>query len=138
MEGQTIFMLARWLTCGIWIGAGIYKAFHAKQTIEEMRHNGVPFAKYLLAPVIVLELGGSILLITNTYVWAVALIWIAFILVSTPFYHFKFYTPDGQFVFPQMVQTTKNLSIIGGLLCLMLLDPSKPASLVTGLTLLLQ
>ena len=127
METQTIFALARFLTCGVWIGAGIYKAFHYRQTIGEMTHNGVPFARFFLIPVLVLELAGSFLLIFNAYVWAVALVWIAFILVATPFYHFGWYAPDGKFVFPQMVQTTKNLSIIGGLLCLILLDPSTPA-----------
>ncbi len=133
MEAQTVFTLARWLTCGIWAGAGLYKAFHYRQTIGEMTHNGVPFAKFLLIPVLVLELAGSVLLIANSHVWAVAVAWIAFILVATPFYHFGWYTPDRKFVFPQMVQTTKNLSIMGGLLCLILLDPSTPAYIVSGL-----
>ena len=133
MEAQTIFMLARWLTCGVWIGAGLYKAFHYRQTIGEMTHNGIPFAQFLLIPVLVLEMVGGLLLIVNAFVWAVAVAWIAFLIVATPFYHFGWYTNDGKFVFPQMVQTTKNLSMMGGLLCLILLDPSTPAYLVSGI-----
>ncbi len=133
MEAQTIFSLARWLTCGVWIGAGIYKAFHYRQTIGEMTHNGIPFAQLLLIPVLVLEMFGSLFLIANTYVWAVAAAWIAFLILATPFYHFGWYTKDRKFVFPQMVQTTKNLSMMGGLLCLILLDPSTPAYLVSNI-----
>ncbi len=133
MEAQIIFSLARWLTCGVWIGAGIYKAFHYRQTIGEMTHNGIPFAQFLLIPVLVLEMAGSLLLIANFYVWAVAVAWIAFLILATPFYHFGWYTKDGKFVFPQMVQTTKNLSMMGGLLCLILLDPSTPAYLVSNI-----
>lgn len=134
MNEQTIFTLARFLTCGIWVGAGIYKVFHYRQTLQEMAHNAVPLAQLFLLPVLMLELIGSLMLATNTYVWAVALLWIAFILVATPFYHMRFYTPEGEFVFPQMVQTTKNISIVGGLLCLILLDPTTPTWLLARAT----
>jgi uncharacterized membrane protein YphA (DoxX/SURF4 family) len=130
MNESIIFTLARLLTCGIFVGAGLYKLFHHHETVKEMTGNKVPFAAVAFWPVIGLELAGSLLLVSNQYVWAVALAWIAFIVVATPLYHFRMYTPDGQFIFPQMVQTTKNLTIIGGLLALILLDPAAPRWLV--------
>lgn len=133
MDADAVYLVARILSCGVWTGAGIYKAFHYSQTVEEMTHLGVPLARFALVPVLILELVGSLMLVFNIQVWAVALVWIAFVIVATPFYHFKWRTPTGQFVFPQMVQTTKNLCIIGGLLLLILADPHKPAWLIHGL-----
>jgi uncharacterized membrane protein YphA (DoxX/SURF4 family) len=130
MDANIVFTLARFLTCGIWVGAGLYKLFHFHETLEDMAANGVPLPRLAFWPVVAVELIGSVLIGTNTQVWAVALAWIGFILVATPLYHFRMYTPDGRLVFPQLVQTTKNVTIIGGLLALILLDPSTPAWLV--------
>lgn len=128
-----IYLIARVATCGVWVGAGIYKAAHIRQTIAEMKHNNVPFAAAILPPVILLELTGSLAIVADFHVSVVAMAWVAFTIFATPFYHFRWYGDDGGFNFPQMIQFTKNLSIIGGLLTLVLLDPSKPAWLAAFL-----
>jgi putative oxidoreductase len=133
MESTLIYFLARLFTCGIWTAAGTYKAFHYKQTTVEMTCNHVPWSKYVLPGVLIMEFGGSILLITNQFVWAVALVWIVFTIPASFLYHCAYYDKDGNFIFPQMVQFAKNVSIIGGLLCLFLLDPDKPQWLVAML-----
>jgi putative oxidoreductase len=130
METTLVYFAARLFTCGIWVAAGTYKAFHFKQTTVEMTHNHVPLSKYVLPLVLIMEFGGSVMIITNQYVWAVALAWIAFTIPASFLYHFTYYDKDGNFIFPQMVQFSKNVSIIGGLLCLILLDPNKPQWLV--------
>jgi uncharacterized membrane protein YphA (DoxX/SURF4 family) len=130
MESTLIYFLARLFTCGVWTAAGTYKAFHFRQTTVEMTGNHVPWSKYVLPGILIMEFGGSLMLITNQFVWAVALVWIAFAIPASFFYHFPFCDKDRNFIFPQMVQFSKNVSIIGGLLCLILLDPDKPLWLV--------
>ena len=95
-----------------------------------MTHNRVPWPKYVLPLVLIMEFGGSLMIIANQFVWAVALVWIVFTIPASFLYHITCYDKDGNFIFPQMVQFSKNVSIIGGLLCLMLLDPDKPQWLV--------
>lgn len=130
METALVYFVARLFTCGVWVAAGTYKAFHFKQTTVEMTHNHVPLSRYVLPFVLIMEFSGSLLIIANQYVWAVALTWIAFTIPASFLYHFTYYDKDGNFIFPQMVQFSKNVSIIGGLLCLILLDLSKPQWLV--------
>ena len=130
----SVYALIRLLTCGVWVFAGLYKAFHYEETVADMRQHRLPLASYLLALVITMELAGSVLLFSNTQVWVVALVWIAFTVLASMIYHWPIQV-NGSIVFTQLVQFSKNLSIIGGLLALLLLDPGKPAwlrALVTG------
>src|SRR5450631_1403928 len=110
MESTLIYFLARLFTSGVWTAAGTYKAFHFGQTTVEMTGNHVPWSKYVLPGVLIMEFGGSLMLITNQFVWAVALVWIAFAIPASFFYHFPFYDEDGNFIFPQMIQFSKNVS----------------------------
>lgn len=120
-----IFTLARFLSCGIWFLAGLYKLTHFKPTTEDMARRGIPMPAFFLVMTIALELGGSALIIANVHVWLVALIWIGFVIVATPIYHGRF-LEQGTIVFPEYVQFGKNLSLIGGLLALIVLDPAQP------------
>jgi len=121
-----LYLLARILTCGVWLPSGIGKAINFDATAGGMTRHGIPFAAYVLPFVIALELGGSILVIFNRHVSLVALTWTAFIIPATLIYHFPFYTPEGKLIFVQFILFTKNISLMGGLLALMLLDPAKP------------
>ncbi|TRZ69368.1 MAG: DoxX family protein [Rhodocyclaceae bacterium] len=121
-----LFTLARYLTCGIWLLAGLYKLTHFKATTEDMARRGIPFQAFFLVLTLTLELVGSALLFTNVLVWLVALLWIGFIIIATPIYHGRF-IEEGRIFFPEFVQFGKNLSLAGGLLALIALDPAKPA-----------
>jgi putative oxidoreductase len=125
-SADMVYLLARVLYCGIWIMAGLFKLTHYSATVADMKVHHLPLAKYLLTLVLVLELVGSAMLISNTHVWAVALAWIAFTIPATMLYHWPI-REQGAIVFIQLVQFGKNLSILGGLLALLLLDPTKPA-----------
>ena len=57
---DAIYLAARIAACGVWVGAGLFKASHAKRTIEEMGHNKVPLAAMVYPFVIALELLGSL------------------------------------------------------------------------------
>lgn len=123
-----IFTLARFLSCGIWMFAGLYKLLHFRRTTEDMKSRGIPHPAFALVITLVLELVGSVMLFTNAYVWLVVLFWIGFIILATPFYHGNFVRQKTIF-FPEYVQFFKNVSIVGGLLALAALDPALPALL---------
>jgi len=129
-----VYLLIRALSCGVWLLAGLYKALHFTETVADMKQHHLPMTRYLLPVVLLMELGGCVLVMANIQVWAVALVWIAFIIPATMLYHWPIRVA-GTIVFPQLVQFSKNISILGGLLALILLDPAKPAwlrALVTG------
>ncbi len=120
-----LFTLARLFSCGIWLLAGLFKLAHFKPTTQDMASRGIPAPALFLVITIAIELGGSLLMLANLHVWLVALAWIAFILIATPVYHMKF-IEDGKIIFPEFVQFSKNLSLIGGLIALIALDPAQP------------
>ena len=127
MNAEIAYLLARVLTCGIWVAAGLHKATHYRANIAEMGHLGVPYPKLVLPLVLLLEMVGALLMIVDEYVWLVSLAWIAFMIPASWLYHFKFMLKDGTIVFPQFVTGWKNVSIAGGLLAQVLLDTSRPA-----------
>lgn len=127
---EVVYLLARVLTCGIWIAAGGYKLTHFQHTVAEMRGLGIPLARIALPIVIALELVGSLLLIANSYVWAVCVAWLVFMIPASYIYHVRFLVQDGTIDFGQWVTFWKNVSIAGGLLALILLDTSRPAWLL--------
>ena len=69
--------MARVLTCGIWVAAGLHKATHYRANIVEMGHLGVPCRSLVLPLVLVLEMVGAVLMVIDEYVWLVSLAWIA-------------------------------------------------------------
>jgi uncharacterized membrane protein YphA (DoxX/SURF4 family) len=128
-----LFTLARIFACGIWLFAGLYKATHFKGTTEDMAQRGIPMPAFFLVVTLAIEFGGTYLLFTNSMVWLVSLVWIAFVIVVTPVYHGKVLV-NGVINFPEYVQCSKNLSIIGAMFALMALDPAKPAWLMAWMS----
>ena len=126
-DTDLIYLLARILSCGIWIAAALYKATHYELTIHEMREQRIPWSRVILTPVIVLELAGALLLIIDWWVWAVALAWLIFLVPASWIYHGRYMVRRGTIDFPQWISFWKNVSIAGGLLALILLDASRPA-----------
>jgi putative oxidoreductase len=121
-------LVARLLTCGIWVAAGLFKATHFDATVAEMAHHRIPWPAPVLVCVLALELAGSGLLVANLYVWAVALAWIAFMVPASFIYHG--FLAGGKIDFVQYVLFWKNVSIAGGLIALILLDPTRPSWLL--------
>jgi transmembrane protein len=127
MNAALAYLVARVLTCAIWVGAGLHKATHYENNIVEMGHLGVPAPRLVLPLVLALEMVGTVLMVIDRYVWLVSIAWIVFMIPASWLYHFKFMVKDGAIVFPQFVTGLKNVSIAGGLLALILLDTSRPA-----------
>jgi uncharacterized membrane protein YphA (DoxX/SURF4 family) len=81
----------------------------------------------VLPLVLLLEMAGAALLIADYYVWAVCVAWLVFLIPASYVYHFRFMVRNGTIDFGQFVTFWKNVSIAGGLIGLILLDPSRPA-----------
>lgn len=127
MVNETLaYDVARILTCGIWFGAGMFKVFHFKGFSEKMAHHGFPLPTLSAAIVIAVELIGTLALVLNSWVWVIALVWIGFTVWATWIEHRHVFNASGVIVFPEYVQVWKNVTIIGGLMLLILLDPSRP------------
>lgn len=126
------YLVARVLSTGIWIAAGWYKWAHYEKTIGEMVQHAVPLPRLVLPLVLALEFVGAAMLVFDVYVWAAALAWIAFTIPASIMYHFRFMVREGTIDFVQFLLGWKNVSIMGGLIALILLDKSRPAWLFGG------
>lgn len=127
MENQELaYLVARLATCGIWTSVGLFKLFHFAGFAEKLRGYGFPLPPLSAALVIAIELVGSLCLALNVNVWAVALVWIAFTICATWIEHRHVFDERGAIVFPEYVQVFKNVSIIGGLIFMILLDTTRP------------
>ena len=125
-----LFALARFLSCGLWLMLGLYKVTHFRQTTDLMASKGIPAPSFFLVLTLLMELFGTIMMFTNTYVWLAALAWIAFTIACTPIYHGKFVV-NGTIDFLHFTQVGKNMSLVGGLVALVALDPTLPTALRT-------
>ena len=131
IPGEEIaYLAARILTCGVWVVAGLFKATHFEFAVGEMVRHRIPWPRLVLPAVLALELVGSALLIANWYVWVVALAWIAFMIPASYIYHW-FVTEKG-IDRVELALFWKNVSIAGGLIALILLDPARPDWLFRG------
>lgn len=129
---EMTYLIARILTCGIWVAAGLYKLTHFEHTVKEMQGHGIPLSRVALPIVIALEMVGSLLLVVNSYVWLVCLAWLVFLIPASYLYHFRYMVREGTIDFLQWVMFWKNVSIAGGLIALILLDASRPAWLIAA------
>lgn len=131
MENVEIaYLVARLATCGIWTGAGVYKLFHFAGFTEKMKGLGFPLPALATALVIAVELIGSLCLAFNVLVWAVALVWIGFTIWASWIEHRHIFNAHGAINFPDYVQVCKNISIVGGLIFMIILDGSRPDWLI--------
>jgi uncharacterized membrane protein YphA (DoxX/SURF4 family) len=126
-DSELLYLLARILSCGIWIAAALYKATHFELTVREMGEHGIPFARAILPLVLLLELGGSVLLIIDFAVWLVAIAWLIFLVPASWIYHGRVMVRNGTIDFVHWILFWKIVSIAGGLFALILLDSSRPA-----------
>lgn len=134
MEGlnETVYFLMRFLTCGIWGGAFLFKVTHLEGTYDYIRSKGFP--EWMVRPglyaTFFIEVAGCIMMIFNIHVWLAASVWFLFIYLVVPWFHGKWII-DGQWNPVEMNLMLKNVSQSGGLLALIALDPARPAWLTS-------
>lgn len=128
-----LFGVVRVLTCGIWLAAALFKIFNFQGFAEMLGKFNQPMPKAMATGVIIIELVGVILVLANMYVWAVAVVWIAFIIYGTYVEHRRVILPEGGIDRAEYIHVFKNISLIGGLVALILLDPNMPQWMVNWL-----
>lgn len=116
-----LFFAACLFTAGIWVAVGIYKLCHYEIIIGTIRRHHIPLPALAYWISVLAEFVGALLVVTQWSVWGGALIWLLFLLITTPIFHGKIWK-DGDINYPQYTHLFKNVSIAGGLLALMALD----------------
>src|ERR1051325_2836407 len=110
-----LHLSSRFLIALIFLLSAVGKLFAFDQTAEMMRSVGFPAAKFFLASAIALELIGGFALLLGVGARYAAGALFVFLIPATLIFHAAFISDPvhGQ---EQMVNTLKNLAIMGGLL----------------------
>lgn len=125
MNGQpnsTLLLTGRTLMGLLFLLAGIRKIMYYAGTGGYFAHLGLPAVQILLPLVILIEIGGSAMLITGWNAKYAALLLAAFTVLATAAGH-QFWNVDAANYGNQFNNFWKNVSIIGGLLYIAAFGP---------------
>ena len=110
-------LLGRLLVTYIYIDSGIGKVLGWAGNVQYMNTRHLPFVPMLLAIAAIVEIGGSICLITGYQARWAAFIMFGYTLVLTLLFH-NYWAFTGMLRGAQETHFRKNLAIMGGLLAL--------------------
>lgn len=117
-------LIGRLLMTYIFATSGIAKIFSWSGNIAYMNTRHLPLIPLLLAAALVIEVGGSLCLITGFYArWAAAVLFVYLLLVTVLFHNYWAFS--GQLAGMQETHFRKNLAIMGGLLMLAAYGPGR-------------
>lgn len=108
-------VLGRFLLAFIFMASGFSKIVHFADTAALLGEHGIPLSKVAVVLTVLIEMGGSLLLITGFYVRYAALIMALFLVPVTLMFHRFWVMPNPEHDI-QMLNFLKNVSIFGGLL----------------------
>lgn len=147
-NARAAHLSARILLCAIFAISAWVKIAQPEWNMAYMQMNGMTtMTGALLWAALVLDVVGMASLLANRFVWLLAILLAGYVLILTLVFHSHVSAPQGMVSFVlglksanlqetsqlmdylQVVQICKNLGIMGGLLALMLLDPTRPAIL---------
>jgi len=117
-------LIGRLLMTYIFATSGIAKIFDWSGNIAYMSTRHLPFTPLLLAAALVIEVGGSLCLITGFWArWAAAILFVYLLLVTVLFHNYWAFS--GMSAGMQETHFRKNLAIMGGLLMLAAYGPGR-------------
>lgn len=120
-----VYDLIRVLLCVTWIVAFIQKTMNYKLVVANWTKDQIPFLPFSLWFALSVELVGSVMVLFDFYSWLVAIGWSAFILLVFRYTVTWGRTEHG--ISPLAIQVAaKNISMIGALIALIVLDKSRP------------
>lgn len=124
IAADTAALVGRILVALIFIISGFGKITGYAGTAGYMASKGLPLVDVLLPLTILIELGGGLLIALGWKVrWAAAVIFLFMIPVTLVFHNPAGLAPaEAQ---QQMIELLKNLSIMGGMLCLFAFGPGR-------------
>lgn len=102
------------LTFMFW-SSGLAKLIDFPGAVAEMQHFGVMPAVPMAIAVILLQLGGSALVISGRFVWFGAGVLGVFTALTIPIAH-AFWTMTGEMAFIEMMFVFEHVTVIGGLM----------------------
>ncbi|HEY2498858.1 MAG TPA: DoxX family protein [Candidatus Angelobacter sp.] len=124
LKHPVIPLLGRLMMMYIFATSGLSKVFSWSGNISYMSTRHLPMIPLLLAIATLIELGGSICLITGYQARLAAFIMFLYTAVLTIIFH-NYWAFSGQFAGMQETHFRKNLAIMGGLLILAYSGPGR-------------
>jgi putative oxidoreductase len=124
LKHPLIPLLGRLMMMYIFATSGLSKVFSWSGNISYMSTRHLPMIPLLLAIATLIELGGSICLITGYQARLAAFIMFLYTAVLTIIFH-NYWAFSGQFAGMQETHFRKNLAIMGGLLILAYSGPGR-------------
>lgn len=112
------------LTFPFW-GSGLSKLIDFPAGTAEMAHFGLSPPALIAVLVIITQLGGSILVIANRYVWLATGALAIFTLLTIPIAH-DFWNQSGQRAQIEFFFAVEHISVIGGLMLAAILSRQSP------------
>lgn len=117
-------LVGRLLIVYIFATSGMGKAFGWQSNVEYMSTRHLPVIPLLLAVAAVIEIGGSICLITGYRAREAAMIMFIYMIPLTLLFH-NYWAASGMLAGMQETHFRKNLAIMGGLLMLAYAGPGR-------------
>ena len=117
-------LLGRLLMSYIFLTSGLAKVFSWDGNIQYMSTRHLPAIPVLLALAAVIELGGTICLVTGYQARVASLVMFGYMIVLTIIFH-NYWSLPGNMAGMQETQFRKNLAIAGGLLFLAYSGPGR-------------
>ena len=117
-------MFGRFLIAYIFVTSGIAKVFGWEANVQYMSTRHLPMIPLLLAVAAIIELGGSICLITGYQARMAAFVLFLYMIAVTVIFH-NYWAASGNLAGIQETQFRKNLAIMGGLLVLAYSGPGR-------------
>jgi putative oxidoreductase len=124
LDHPIIPLLGRLLMSYIFITSGLAKVFSWGANVQYMSTRHLPAIPILLALAAVIEIGGSICLITGYQSRAAALVMFGYMIVLTLTFH-NYWAFSGNLAGLQETHFRKNLAIMGGFLMLAYSGPGR-------------
>lgn len=108
-------MIARIIITPLFLYSGTGKIINFTDNVLKTPFGDTLIGRLMIISALVIELGGSVAFIAGYKIKEVSLIWILYVFLTSIMFH-QFWTVSGPQQASQIIQFTKNLSIIAGLL----------------------
>lgn len=115
MNTTTISTIARIIITPLFLYSGSGKILNFTDNVLKTPFGDSLIGRLMIIFAIIIELGGSVAFIVGYRIKEVSLIWILYVFLTSVMFH-QFWTLSGPQQASQVIQFTKNLSIIAGLL----------------------
>jgi len=114
LESRALLLLGRILLTFMFWASGLVKLFDFQGGVAEMSHFGLEPAWLFNVLTVIVQLGGSLLIICNRAAWLGAGALAVFTALTIPLAH-PFWTMEGETALHEMLVVLEHVTVIGGL-----------------------